>query len=349
MEPSSASRTAQTQLDVIKKYCVTCHNQRLKTAGLILDEANIEDVRDSASVWEKVLHKVRMGEMPPAGMPRPDKATFNAFADGLKATLDSVAAAKPNPGKVALHRLSRTEYVNAIRDMLALEIDGRSLLIADDVDQHGFDNIASELSVSPALMDEYLSAARKISRLATGDPTILPVVETYNVSSTLDQAERMSEDLPFGSRGGIALRHHFPLDGEYDIKVRLQRTLYGYIRGLGRAHELEVRVNGKLIKLFTVGGDAPPGQSPMTWAGAIMGDPKWDLYMHDGDKNLEVRFAARAGTATVGVSFISDAAKSETFPQPRETGQGLAVDEMYLGEPGVESVAIGGPRRVDGW
>jgi len=300
-------------------------------------------------MWEKVVHKIRSGEMPPAGLPRPDKATFEAFAASLETNLDRAAIARPNPGRIPLHRLNRTEYQNAVRDLLALDIDDRPLLIADDVDQHGFDNIADVLSVSPLLMEQYMSAARKISRLAVGDPTILPVFETYNVPITLSQDERMSEDLPFGSRGGIAINHHFPLDGEYDIKIRLQRTIYGYIRGLGRPHQLEVRLNGKRIKTFSVGGQAPAGlASPATYAGNIMGDPKWDLYMHEADQGLEVRFTAKAGTAIVTAAFVKDLPESEEIPQPTETGFGLSVDEMYQGDPSVESVAIGGPTRVDG-
>ena len=334
---------------LVNKYCVTCHNERLRTAGLLLDKVNAGDVAASGDVWEKVVHKVRTGEMPPAGLPRPDKATFDAFASRLEAALDRAAAAKPNPGRVALHRLNRTEYVNAIRDLLALDIDGRSFLIADDVDQHGFDDIADVLSVSPVLMEQYMSAARKISRLATGDTTILPVFETYTVPGTTNQDGRMNEDLPFGSRGGIAVSHYFPLDGEYEIKIRLQRTIYSYVRGMGRKHQLEVRLNGERIKLFTVGGDAPPVQySPATFSGNIMGDPKWDLYMHEADKGLQLRFPAKAGTATVKVSFLKDTPEPEEIPQPLERDFGLNVDEMYLGNPAVDSVEIGGPVRADG-
>jgi len=349
-QPSPPSaHVALPQRALLDKYCVTCHNQRLRTASILLDKADVANVSTSADMWEKVVHKIRTGEMPPAGLPRPDKATFDAFASWLETALDHAAAAKPNPGRIPLHRLNRTEYGNAVRDLLALDIEDRSFLIADDVDQHGFDNIADVLSVSPVLMEQYMSAARKISRLAVGDPTILPVFETYNVPITLSQHERMSEDLPFGSRGGVAISHHFPLDGEYDIRIRLQRTIYGYIRGLGRPHQLDVRVNGKRIKVFTVGGDAPAGlASPATYSGNIMGDPKWDLYMHEADKGLEVRFTAKAATAKVTVSFVKDLPESEEIPQPTETGFGLSVDEMYQGDPAVESIAIGGPTRVDG-
>lgn len=343
--------TPQKGLDhriLVNKYCGTCHNERANTGGVILDNLNLDDISANAGLFEKIVHKVRAGEMPPPGMPRPDKATFDAFASSLEAALDSAASAKPNPGRVAIHRLNRTEYANAIRDLLALEVDGRSLLVADGVDRNGFDNIAGVLTVSPALMSQYVSAARKISRLAVGDPAIVPVFETYAVPSTLGQDDRMSEDLPFGSRGGVAIRHHFPVDGEYVIKVRLKRQLYGYILGLGRPHQLEVSLNGKRMKLFSVGGDAPTAPSPASFAGNIMGDPKWDLYMHHADDRLEFRVGVKAGSALVGAWFPKDLPESEDIPQPRETGFGLAINELYQGNPAVESVAIGGPYRVEG-
>src|ERR1019366_1048580 len=192
---SASSASLATQRALVTKYYITCHNERLHTAGLLLDKANLEDVSSSLDVWEKVVRKVRMGEMPPSGMPRPDKATMNSFVSWLETAPEQAGIAHPNPGRIPVHRLSRTEYTNAIRDLLGLEIKGRAFLIADDVDQHGFDNIAGSLSVSPALMEQYMSAARKISRLAIGDPTIVPVFETANVTNTLNQDERMNEEL----------------------------------------------------------------------------------------------------------------------------------------------------------
>jgi hypothetical protein len=227
-----------------------------------------------------------------------------------------------------------------------LEVDVRSLLAADGTDQHGFDNNATVLSVSPVLLDGYMAAARKISRLAIGDAAPVPVFETYKALGSQDA--RMSDELPFGSRGGIAVRHAFPADGEYIVKIRLRRQLYGYILGLARPHQLEVRLNGKLLKRFTIGGDAPPNGSPATWAGAIMGDPKWDLYMHEADSGLELRFPTKAGVGIVGVSFIKDVVESEDIPQATESGFGLAVDEMFDGSPAVDHVIIGGPYNPKG-
>jgi mono/diheme cytochrome c family protein len=347
-QAAESLRLASSERALLDKYCVTCHNQRSKIAGLELDKLNVDDVTGTPEIWEKVAHKLRTSQMPPPRAPRPEQAALDGFASLLETKLDRAAAAHPNPGRVAVHRLSRTEYTNAIHDLLALEMDPGSLLLADDVDQHGFDNIAGVLTVSPALLERYLSSARKVSRLAVGDLKTIPVFETYNVPSTLSQDTRMGEDLPFLSRGGMAIHHRFPLDGEYLVKIRLRRQLYGYILGLGHPHQIEVRFNNKRIKVFTVGGDAPPNGSPTTWAGNIMGDPKWDLYMHEADAGLEVRFPASAGVATVGVSFIKDAVESEDIPQETSSGFGLAVDEKYDGLPAVDNVIIGGPYNPKG-
>ena len=176
LPPSPAAYRA-----VLDKYCVTCHNEKLKTAGLMLDTMDVAKVSDGAEVWEKAVRKLRSGAMPPPGMPRPDQATYDAFASYLETSLDRAAAASPNPGRTeSFHRLNRTEYQTAIRHLLALEIDVASLLPADAADQHGFDNMAGVLSVSPVLLERYVSAARKVSRLAVGLPPN-PIVETYDV------------------------------------------------------------------------------------------------------------------------------------------------------------------------
>src|SRR5262245_48885155 len=187
---------------VLDKYCVTCHNERLKTAGLMLDSMDVERIGGWAEVWEKVARKLRTQEMPPPGRPRPDQSTYKSAAAWLETALDQAAEANPNPGRVPVHRLSRNEYANAVRDLLGLDIDAQSLLFADEPDHQSFDNIASVLTVSPILLDAYLSAASKISRLAVGDSTINPSVETYSIPTALIQDDRVSEQLPFGSRGG---------------------------------------------------------------------------------------------------------------------------------------------------
>jgi Protein of unknown function (DUF1587) len=175
----------------------------------MLDSLDLEHVGDHADVWEKVVRKFRTGEMPPPGAPRPDQATYVQVTTQLETALDAAATARPNPGRFAVHRLNREEYTAAIRELLGLEIDGRAMLPAEDADQEGFDNVASVLSVSPALLENYLSAARTISRLAVGDPTLNPVVDTFKISKALVQDERVSDDLPFGSQGGALIRYHF--------------------------------------------------------------------------------------------------------------------------------------------
>src|SRR3990172_8195288 len=180
----------------------------------MLDKADMEHVPAAAEVWEKVIRKLRGNAMPPPGLPRPDLATYDSLAMYLETAIDRAAFAKPNPGRPGAHRLNRAEYAAAVRDLLAVDVDGTSLLPADDSD-YGFDNIGDVLSVSPTLLERYLSAARTVSRLAIGEPAMQPRLDTYEVSYDLTQDDRMSEDLPLGSRGGIAVRHNFSADGEY--------------------------------------------------------------------------------------------------------------------------------------
>jgi hypothetical protein len=319
----------------------------LKTADLLLDKANVDNVAEGAAQWEKVVRKVRAGAMPPVGAPRPDKATFDSFVAYLEAGLDRTAASQPNPGRPADHRLNRAEYTNAIRDILALEVDAESLLPADNAG-YGFDNIGDVLSVSPLLMERYMFAAGKISRMAVGDPTMRPAAETYRASSKLMQEDRMSEDLPFGSRGGMAIRHTFPLDGEYVVTVRLQRNADGYIRGLTEAHQLDVRLNGERLKLFAVGGEhkGRPGPMYTRQDPDYRGDPEQVGYEHDADAGLEVRFAAKAGTQLVGVAFLQQTTKPEGIYTPRLLLGDM--DKYKGGVPVVDSVAIAGPYNAKG-
>jgi hypothetical protein len=307
----------------------------------------LENITAGAPTWEKVARKIRSGAMPPPAMPRPDKAALDAFASWLEVALDRGSEAKPNPGRVPVHRLNQAEYANAVNDLLGLEVESRTLVMADDADEQGFDNIAGVLSLSPALLERYLSAARTISRLAVGDPAIAPAFVMYDVPKALVQDDRISEELPFGSRGGIAVHHRFPLDAEYVVKIRLRRQLYDYIIGLGRPHLLEVRLDGNLMKTFTVGGDAKGRRAPASFVGQIQGDPDWEQYMHTADSGLEVRFAAKAGQRVLAVSFRKDFAEPEGVPQP-PGGRSVSINEWYDGNPSVDSVAIGGPYNVEG-
>ena len=345
--PWSALQTSAT----LRRYCVSCHNTRLRTAGLALDAMDAARVGDHPEAWEAVVRKLRTAAMPPAGRPRPDPATYAAVAAALESALDRAAAGDPNPGRATAHRLNRREYANAVRDLLGLQIDGTALLPPDDVD-HGFDNMADALSVSPALLDRYIFAARRIARLAVGDPTLGPSTETYSVPRMRFQDQRMSEDLPFGSRGGLAVRHDFPLDGEYEIRIRLRRQLYDYVRGLQNRQRLEVRLDGARVAAFTVGG-APGTPPPQTFAGAVAGDPAWEEYTLHADEHLAVRVAARAGSRVLGVAFVQGRTERDGVLQPRATGKVLAIAERWSSpseapEAAVEYVSVSGPFAATG-
>ena len=255
-------------------------------------------------------------------------------------------------GTETFHRLNRAEYRNAFRDLLQVEVDVSALLPADDADVHGFDNMAAALSVSSALLERYLSAARRISRLAVGIAPPVPSVETHRIPLLKYQDERLSEDLLFGSRGGIAIRHRFRVDGEYSTKLRLQRTYSDYIRGLGTPQALDVRVDGVLIERFIVGGGAPSDATaaPASFAAntPLFGHPDWEAYVLGADENLEVIFRAEEGERVVDVSFEHKHWEAEGPLQPRQTGFPLAINERWQGDAAVDSVEIGGPYTVDG-
>jgi hypothetical protein len=290
-----------------------------------------------------VVTKLRTGEMPPPGRPRPDVASAHAIAEALERELDAAADAKPYPGRVPVHRLNRSEYANAIRDLLGLEIDGRALLPSDDADQEGFDNVASVLSISPALLENYLSAARTISRMAVGDPAMRPKIDTFKISKALVQDDRLGDDLPFGSRGGTLIRYYFPLDAEYTVKVLLRRQEYDYIIGMGERHQLDFRLDGTLLKRFSVGGEAKGMTTPENFAGNTQGDPDFEEYMHTADAHLELRVPIKAGLHEVGISFVKRFWQPEGILQPPQTGFGRTTNEYYYGNPAVELVFIGGP------
>ncbi|HET9467626.1 MAG TPA: DUF1592 domain-containing protein [Vicinamibacterales bacterium] len=333
---------------VLSKYCVTCHNEKRKTAGLAIDTLDVQRVGPHAETWEKIARKFRTQEMPPPGAPRPDGATYAAVTAHLENALDAAADANPARARVPVHRLNRTEYANAIRDLLGLEIDSRGVLPADDAEQEGFDNVASVLTVSPALLENYLSAARMISRLAVGDTSRKPMVDVFKVERDMVQDERMSEDLPFGSRGGTAVRYQFPVDGEYLFKIELKRQLYDYIIGMGEPHQLDVRLDGVLLKRFTVGGEGKGMTTPENFAGNTPGDPEWERYMLTADRGLEVRAPVKAGPHVVGVSFVRRLWESEGMLQPPQTGFGRTTNELYFGYPALKTVSIGGPFNVAG-
>jgi mono/diheme cytochrome c family protein len=298
---TTAPAAAQTPArELVATYCVSCHNQRLKTANLMLDSVDADQVSNSAEEWEKVVIKLRSRAMPPPAARRPDNATYDRVATWLEDALDRAAAARVNPGRPGeLHRLNRVEYGNAVRDLLDLEIDPKAMLPADE-QAHGFSTNADALSIQPALLDRYLAAAAKIARLAVGDPAMPAGFERYtalkdnsNESTWLSQNERLGEEFPLGSRGGIVARHYFPVDGEYVFKVRLDRTDTGIIRGLQWRNDIEIRLDGVRVGQFSIGG------TPEFMAGrGQVGNGNYveaSSPLSNGDDRLEVRVPVKAG------------------------------------------------------
>jgi mono/diheme cytochrome c family protein len=342
--PAQAARPSASAAAFLDTHCVGCHNDNLRTGGLSLRGADPTRVAAAPELWEKVLHKLRTGQMPPPGRPRPDPSMLQAVTSGLSAALDEAAARNPDPGRVGAHRLNRTEYGNAVRDILGLEIDVKGLLLPDEADE-GFDNVAASLALSPAHLERYLSAAREISRLAVSDRTLgdAPASATYRVPKLLEQDVRVSEDLPFGSRGGLAIRHHFPLDGEYAFKIRLRRQIYDYIIGMGHPQQLDLRIDGRRVKRFTVGGGGTGTAGPLTWNGEIVGETEWELYMHAADAGLEFRAPVPAGHRLVSVSFVDSPWEPEGVAQPLQVDFGRGSDEQYDGYAAVDALTIHGP------
>jgi mono/diheme cytochrome c family protein len=336
---------------LLDKYCVTCHNDRLRTAGLALDTLDVTKPGADAEVWERVIARLRAGSMPPSGRPRPDVATYHAVASSLENEIDRAWAANPNPGRTnAVHRLNRTQYNNAIRDLLAVDVDVRSQLPGDDTADGSFDNFADVLTISTAHLERYLSVARQVTRLATGLPPATPGLATFEIPLHVLQDDRQSEDLPFGSRGGLAVRYDFPVNGEYLIKIRLRRQYQDYIMGMGWPQQLDVRLDGKLLKRFTVGGGAQGRPAAASYAGdgepGFAGAPEWETYMQTaGDAALEIRGPVEAGPHLVGVSFVRELWEPEGLPQPQQRGRVITNDELYMGYASVGSVLIGGPYR----
>jgi len=303
----------------LNQYCVTCHNDKLRTGGLSLETLDTTKIVDAAPSWEKVIGRLRAGTMPPARLPTPGQPTLAAIAGWLETTIDVRAAANPAPGRPASHRLNRTEYSNAIRDLLAFDVDVRSLLPADD-QGFGFDNNADVLTMSPGLMERYMAVARRISRQAIGDRAARPVVETYHASRLLVQEDRVSEDLPFGSRGGLAVRHWFPLDAEYVIRVKPQGGT-----GKGPGEQIEIRIDGERVKLFTGGTPAPQADD------APAGVP------------FEARIPVKAGYRLIGIT----AAKRTTVPEGVGPSR-LPVSSISFRASGIGSFEIDGPHNPQG-
>ena len=292
---------------VLDRYCTACHSDRLRTAGLTLESLDLAHVAAGAETWEKVIRKLRAREMPPPRRPRPDDATYARFVHWIEGELDAAALANPNPGAETIHRLNRTEYTNAVRDLLALEIDGRELLPADD-QSYGFDNIADVLSLSTSLLERYMLAAGKIAQLAVGSPSIRKTTASYTTSPVLRQHYRMSELHPFGTRGGFATRHYFPVDGEYEIRVTLERTHGDAIKGLQRRNRLQVRLDRRRVAEFEIGAD---GQRE-AWSAVFDLTP----YEREADEDLRLRLSVAAGMREIALSFPRTSAIAEGVLEP---------------------------------
>ena len=252
---SGSPQSASSQQAFLDRYCVTCHTESSKEKGLVpvaLDKLDLSKISRDAELWEKVLRRIETGVMPPPSAPRPDPNAAKGVTTWLTAELDRAAQSNPNPGRTLLHRLNRTEYANAIRDLLSLEIDAASLLPPDD-SAYGFDNIADALGLSPALQERYVSAALKIGALAVGDPRVSPDGTTYRIRQDVSQ-DRHIEGMPLGTIGGTQVRHNFPLDGEYTFQVKLYRTNLNIMRGLDAEHEIEIAVDGNRVHSAKLGG-----------------------------------------------------------------------------------------------
>jgi hypothetical protein len=312
------AQTTPPPAAVFNKYCVTCHNSKLKTGGFVLDTSELEHVGAHAEQWEMVVKKLRTRAMPPAKLPRPDEATYDATAGWLENALDKASAEHLELGKLPLlHRLSRTEYENAIRDLLGVdalpqEMD-YSLLLPPDNASSGFDNLADLLFVSPTAMESYLEAARKISRLAVGDASMPVMVNTYRLSGEHTQDVHV-QGLPFGTRGGLGVRTDVPLDGDYVFKVELARAAR-------EPEQLEITVDGARAQMLEVGEKPEPG--------AVRG-------FRGAPKPVEIHVQLKAGPRMIGVTFVQKTqARDEDTVRPRMRGRGteLAIDIVTISGP----------------
>jgi mono/diheme cytochrome c family protein len=316
--------------EIIAQYCTGCHNQRLRTAGLALDQFDPSQAPRDAEVWEKVIRKLRGNAMPPPGLPRPDPATRAEFIEYLETSLDGAAQANPQPGRPLLHRLNRSEYVNAIRDLLALDVDGAALLPPDD-SAYGFDNISDVLGLSPALQERYLSAALKIGAMAVGDRKVAPGSQTYRLPQDLSQNQHI-EGMPLGTIGGMRVRYNFPLDAEYEFQAKLYRTNLNIVRGLSTRHQVEITVDDRRVRLVSFGG--PEDLASLFERPTETGDLV--------DARMRVRVPVKAGPHDVTVAFLQGT--EPVVPDRLEPYLRSSVDNFdWTGLPHLQTFTITGP------
>ena len=326
-QPASAAGSKA----ILDKYCVGCHNQKLRTANLILEGPDLTKIPEHGEVWEKVILKLRLGMMPPQGLPRPDEATRHDLIQFLETALDRAAAANPNPGRPLVHRLNRAEYANAIRDLLGLDVDVSALLPPDN-STYGFDNVADALGTSPSLLQAYLVAARRISAIAVGDARAGAGGVTYSVRQDLSQDSHI-EGLPLGTIGGAVFRHVFPADGYYDFQVRLYRTNLDTTRGLEEAHKLELSLDGGRLFLATIGGNEDL---------AALQKNTTDVSDAIEAQRLRTRVFVKAGQRDVAAAFLEEV--PARFATRRL--QGFVRDFNTYdaeGAPHIKSITIQGP------
>ncbi len=311
----------------VNGYCLGCHNSKSKIGGIALDAMSVEHASQHPEAWEKVIRKLRTRSMPPAGLPRPDERAYNQLLSLLEGSLDRAAAAKPNPGRTdTFRRLNRTEYSNAIRDLLAVDVDVSSLLPVDE-SSHGFDNVTVG-DLSPTLLERYLSAAQKISRRAVGSPIRSPGGDTINLPPDLTQEEHFDE-LPLGTRGGTVLPYTFPLDAEYEIQLRLARDRNEHVEGLKDTHEVELTLDGERVRLF------------------VVKPPESGNDHHAVDQDLKIRIPVKAGPHVLGVAFVKKrSALLETERQPLQVH--FNMDRHPRVQPAVYSITVNGPYAAKG-
>jgi hypothetical protein len=323
------------QRQIVDKYCVTCHNQRLKTGGLALDTLDFTKVPDDAETWEKVLQKLHAGAMPPAGMPRPDAASLTQLISSIETQIDRAAQAKPFAGRPLLHRMNRAEYANAIRDLLGLDVDAATLLPPDDA-AYGFDNISDALGLSPSLQERYLSAAASVSALAVGDPHVKPAATTYRIRQDLSQNQHI-EGLPLGTIGGVLAHFYFPLDGEYEFQAKLYRTNLNIMRGLEFAHQVEFTAAGQRILLASIGG--PADLASLFEKTTETGDSV--------DARLRARVKVTAGPSDVTAAFLEGSPVER--PDRLQPFERSSTDNFdWSGWPHIQTLTITGPFNATG-
>jgi hypothetical protein len=291
-QKAAAAAPSSPQQALINQYCVTCHNQRAKTANVMFDTMDVTDVSQHPEIWERAVRKLRGGMMPPPGARRPDQAAIEGLATYLETALDASAAAHPNPGRVAVHRLNRAEYANVIEDLLGVHVDASALLPKDDI-SNGFDNIASVLKVSPSFLDQYISAARFVTNEAIGNPAPKPGSTVFRSSRSVDQSAHI-EGLPLGTRGGMLVEHLFPADGDYKFNIGGLASA-GYVRGLEWEHTVIITIDGNRVWEKKVGGEDDIKAIDQKQAAAVAA-------INGRFQNISI--PVKAGPHKVGITFV---------------------------------------------